>query len=78
MDHTRDATISRLRAALDVAEGALEPVAKAAIDADEWSMADFGRLDSDETLAWGTQNTLTLGDLRRARAALDEIRKAKG
>ena len=63
-----DTTISRLRAALAVAEGALEPFTSGG-DNKWWT---------DDMTVVHTERRLTVGDLRRARTALDEIRKAKG
>ena len=64
-------TLSRLRAALDVAEGALEPVAR--------SDTAIGDEPGPFRFETGTGHRLVeRSDLRRARVALDEIRKAKG
>ena len=62
---------SRLRAALDVAERALEPFVLC---------AKCLPYDSDDKWTFGQagQRAVIVGDLRRAGAALDEIRKAKG
>ena len=61
------ATISRLSAALVVAREGLEPFKTMADQVDEWQRGS-GEFE----------HQFDANDLRRARAALDEIRKAKG
>ena len=71
----RDIIIHRLRAALETAAKALKPFANEALYYDP--QEQDGKVLPDDFVT-DDGNGIRIGDFRRARAALDEIRKAKG